>query len=101
MNGSRDTILRLVRHYDPPAPKEAHVIGLDDWALKRRLHYGTLICDLGSGLPLELLPDRSVETVSAWLQDHPHFDLVSRDGSSEYAAAIAKGAPQARQVADR
>jgi transposase len=51
--------------------------------------------------PIDLLPDRSVETVSAWLKKHPSIDIVSRDGSSEYASAIKKGAPQARQVSDR
>jgi len=35
------------------------------------------------------------------LQDHPSITLVSRDGSSEYASAIRKGAPQARAVSDR
>lgn len=53
------------------------------------------------GLPIELLPDRSVETVSTWFQAHPQIEIVSRDGSSEYASAIKKGAPQARQVSDR
>jgi transposase len=32
---------------------------------------------------------------------HPPVEIVSRDGSSEYAAAITKGAPHARQVSDR
>jgi transposase len=68
---------------------------------KRRLRYGTLICDLELGLPIDLLADRSVETVSAWLKQHPSLEIVSRDGSSEYASAIKKGAPQARQVSDR
>src|SRR6266516_3359118 len=101
MSGSRDTILRLVRQSHPSAQSEPHVIGLDDWARKRRLRYGTLICDLERSQPLDLLPDRSVETVSAWLKKHPSIDIVSRDGSSEYASAISKGAPQARQVSDR
>jgi transposase len=101
ISGSRDTILRLVRQSHPSAQSEPHVIGLDDWAWKRRLRYGTLICDLEQGLPIDLLPDRTVETVSAWLRAHPHIDIVSRDGSSEYASAITKGAPQARQVSDR
>ena len=101
MSGSRDTILRLVRQSHPSAQSEPRVIGLDDWARKRRLRYGTLICDLELGLPIDLLPDRSVETVSAWLLKHPSIDVVSRDGSSEYATAIRKGAPQARQVSDR
>lgn len=43
--GSRDTILRLVRHHPLPDPPPPRVIGLDDWAWKRRLRYGTLICE--------------------------------------------------------
>src|SRR6266700_4092836 len=101
MSGSRDTILRLIRKFEQPAAQEPRVIGLDDWAWKRRRRYGTLICDLEQRRPLDLLPDRRVETVSAWLQAHPHIAIVSRDGSSEYASAIKKGAPQARQVSDR
>ena len=101
ISGSRDTILRLVRQSEQPAQPEPHVIGLDDWAWKRRLRYGTLICDLERGLPIDLLADRTVETVSAWLKKHPSIDTISRDGSSEYASAIKKGAPQAREVSDR
>ncbi|TMD26230.1 MAG: ISL3 family transposase, partial [Chloroflexi bacterium] len=101
LSGSRDTILRLVRKFELPAAQEPRVIGLDDWAWKRRHRYGTLICDLEQNRPIDLLPDRRAETVSAWLQGHPHIDIVSRDGSSEYASAISKGAPQARQVSDR
>src|SRR6266480_3994676 len=48
-----------------------------------------------------IIPDRAVETVEAWLKQHPSVEVVSRDGSSEYAAAIRQGAPQARQVSDR
>src|SRR5205807_1679746 len=70
ISGSRDTILRLLRQSPPSARAEPHVIGLDDWAWKRRLRYGTLICDLERGLPIDLLPNRSVETVSAWLKKH-------------------------------
>src|SRR5258708_1616072 len=101
ISGSRDTILRLVRRSPQAAASESRIIGLDDWARKRRLRYGTLICDLEGRQPIDLLSDRSVETVSAWLKKHPSIDIVSRDGSSEYASAIRKGAPQARQVSDR
>jgi transposase len=101
ISGSRDTILRLVRRRELPPPSKPKVIGIDDWARKRGQRYGTLICDLERGLPIEVLPDRTAETVSAWLQAHPSIDTVSRDGSKEYAAAIRKGAPQATQVMDR
>jgi transposase len=46
-------------------------------------------------------PTERRETVSAWLLKHPSIKVVSRDGSSEYASAIQKGAPQAQQVSDR
>jgi transposase len=99
--GSPDTILRLVKRAELPAASSPHVVGLDDWSWKRRQRYGTLICDLESHKPIDVLPDRSVETVSAWFVAHPSVEIVSRDRSSEYAAAIKKGAPQATEVADR
>jgi len=57
--------------------------------------------DLERGVPIDLLPDRSVETVSQWLQGHPSIEIISRDRASEYATAARKSAPQAIQVADR
>jgi len=99
--GSPDTILRLVKRAELPAAASPRVVGLDDWSWKRRLRYGTLICDLESHRPIEVLADRSVETVADWFQKHPSVEVVSRDRSSEYAAAIKKGAPQAMEVADR
>jgi transposase len=101
ISGSRDTILRVVRRSPQGAKAEPRIIGLDDWARRRRLRYGTLICDLERSQPIDLLPDRSAQTVEAWLKEHPSVAVISRDGSSEYASAIRKGAPQARQVSDR
>ena len=51
--------------------------------------------------PLICSPLRSVESVAAWLKKHPSIEVGRFDGSSEYASAIKKGAPQARQVSDR
>ncbi|GAC1359433.1 MAG: ISL3 family transposase [Ktedonobacteraceae bacterium] len=99
--GSPDTILRLVRTQELPPPPPPRVIGIDDWAWKRRLRYGTIICDLERGVPIDLLPDRSVATVSQWLQSHPSIEIISRDRASEYATAARKSASQAIQVADR
>ncbi len=81
MSGSRDTILRLVRQSEQTAQQEPHVIGLDDWAWKRGLRYGTLICDLERGVPIDLLPNRTVETVSAWLQEHHTVNPFVRNKS--------------------
>lgn len=101
ISGSRDTILRLVRATVLSVAGSPQKVGIDDWAWNRGHRYGTLICDLERGMPIELLPDRSVETVTAWFQRHPGLELISRDRASEYAVAANKGAPQALQVADR
>jgi transposase len=98
---SPDSLLRLVRQAQPPAQKAATIVGIDDWAYKRRLRYGTMICDLETRTPLDLLPDRSVQTVCTWFEQHPEVEIISRDRWSEYATAAQKGAPQALQVADR
>lgn len=98
---SPDSLLRLVRQRTASSPPRATHIGIDDWAYKRRLRYGTLICDLDSGDVVDLLPDRSVQTVYTWLRQHPEVELISRDRWSEYATAAQKAAPQATQVADR
>ncbi|GHO67963.1 hypothetical protein KSC_068550 [Ktedonobacter sp. SOSP1-52] len=100
-SGSCDTILRLLRTYHLLETTPPKKVGVDDWAWKRGHRYGTLLCDLERGTAIDLLPDRSVETVAAWFQEHPGIELISRDGSSEYAAAALRGAPQAVQVADR
>src|SRR6185312_3128137 len=96
--GSPETILRLVKQDQLPLTPSPRVVGIDDWSWKRGLRYGTLICDQISRRPIDVLPDRSVETVSAWFEKHPSVEIVSRDRSAEYAAAISKGAPQALQV---
>ena len=98
--GSSDTILRLVKQTQLPTVSSPRVVGLDDWSWKRGLRYGTLICDLESKKPIDVLADRSVQTVSALFEKRPSVEIVSRDRSSEYTAAISKGAPQAIQVAD-
>ena len=92
--------MRLVKQAKLPTTSSPRVVGIDDWSWKRGLRYGTLICDLESNRPIDVLADRSVQTVSAWFEERPSVEIVSRDRSSEYAAAISKGAPQALQVAD-
>jgi hypothetical protein len=43
--GNPDTILRLVKRAEPPTASVPRVVGPDDWSWKRRLRYGTLICE--------------------------------------------------------
>jgi len=98
---SGPTLLRRMRAVSIPPPCSVRVLGIDDWSWKKGVSYGTILVDLELRRPVELLPDRSTETVEAWLRAHPEVDIVSRDRGGEYAAAARKGAPQAQQVADR
>jgi len=63
--GSPDTILRLVKQNQLPTTSSPRVVGTDDWSWKRGLRYGTLICNLENNRPIDVLPDRQVQTVSA------------------------------------
>jgi hypothetical protein len=76
------------------------VIGIDDWAYRKGRRYGTIVVDLERGCPVDLLADRTAETVAAWLRVHPEVTVVARD-RADAAAGVTQGAPDAVQVADR
>ena len=61
----------------------------------------TVIVNLETRQPIALLPDRTAETLAAWLRSHPEVQIISRDRSTEYERGINLGAPHARQVLDR
>jgi transposase len=98
---SAPSLLRRLRAVACPPPKSVRILGVDDWAWKKGQTYGTILVDLEKRCPIELLPDRSEETLTAWLLTHPEIDVISRDRGGEYAAAARKGAPQAQQIADK
>ena len=101
MPASADTLLRLVHRLPLPAQEVPRVVGVDDWAIRKRCTYGTVVVDLERRRVLDLLPNRTAETLAEWLRQHPAIEAVARDRSTEYARGISLGAPKAEQVADR
>ena len=98
---SHNTLLRAARQMVTDGPKSVAILGVDDYAYRRGVSYGTLLYDLAERKVVDLLPERSAEFLAAWLRAHPGVKVISRDRGGIYAQGAKEGAPQAVQVADR
>lgn len=69
---SPNTLLRLIKDYEVNSyvdMEKVQHIGIDDWAFKKKKTYGTLICDLVTQRPIDILPDRDANTLSNGLRN--------------------------------
>ncbi|TXK20079.1 ISL3 family transposase [Pontibacter qinzhouensis] len=94
-------MLRIIKKSPEEEVLTPTVLGVDDFAFRKREAYGTILVDMEKRQPVDLLPDREGGTLEKWLSEHPGVTIVSRDRSSVYAHAISNACPEATQVADR
>jgi len=98
---SADTFLRIIRRETIVINSEYENVGVDDFAFHKGITYGTIICDLDTHKPIDLLEDRTESTLSEWLKDHTSIKIVTRDRSNAYSKAIKDILPSAIQIADK
>jgi transposase len=105
----RTTVLNALKAMPLPIVNKPRIIGVDDFAFKRGHTkapcrapvHGTVIVNLETHKPIDLLPDRQASTLITWLNAHPSVKIVTRDRAKEYVQAITQGAPRAKQIVDR
>ena len=90
---SDDTILRRLKKRARPAVIDARVVGVDEWAKRKGLNYGTIVVDLERRTVVDVLDTYDVEAVERWFSAHPQIHTICRDRNGRYAKAARTGRP--------
>ncbi|WP_372775548.1 ISL3 family transposase [Mangrovibacterium sp.] len=98
---SRSTLTRRAHQQPLPDINTLTVVGVDDWAFRKGVNYGTILVNMETSKPIDMLPTRDSEDLKAWLRDHPGIETITRDRASSYSTAIDSISPNTVQVADR
>ncbi|MEV5011862.1 MULTISPECIES: transposase [unclassified Streptomyces] len=76
------------------------MVDVDEYAMRKGRVYGTVLLDVETRRPVDLLPDREVGTLVACLTERPGIEVVCRDRAPFFAEGSSIGVPTAVQVAD-
>jgi len=76
-------------------------VGIDDWAKRKGMNYGSILFNAETGRTIDLLNSRDSNDVIDWFSAHQEVKYVTTDRATSYASAITKSIPAAKQIADR
>lgn len=98
---SKSTITRIAHKQQLPQIAQPKVLGVDDFAYRKGVSYGTVLIDMETSRPIDILPSREGKELKKWLLKYPDVNIVTRDRASSYSSATNEVCPSAEQVADR
>ncbi len=98
---SRSTALRDLHRLCPPEYESIREIGVDDWAWRKGVTYGSIVIDPHGRYPIDVLGDREMDSFKNWMEKHKQVSMVSRDRSTDYSAAITATGRPVVEVADK
>ncbi|WP_405983815.1 transposase [Streptomyces sp. NBC_00872] len=88
---SRSMVLRLIEALPEPEPPTVRVVGVDEYATRKGRHFGTVLVDVETRRPVDLLPDREASSLAAWLAERPGIEVVCRDRAPFFAEGATAG----------
>lgn len=78
----KDALLRLMRRRSVGISRAENssvkILGVEDFAFRKGINYGTILVDLKRRQPIDLLPDREAKPLTEWLRRNPQLELVTR-----------------------
>ena len=77
------------------------MVCVDDFALRKRFSYGTVMINLENHRIIDMIPSRDTNDVCNWLKTFHNIEVISRDGAITYASAATNSHPDVIQISDR